>query len=698
MNAQDLQVVRFLDGEKQFIVPVFQRDYSWGTKQCQQLWEDMIRVGKDPSGRLHFLGSIVYIAATGNTADFTRWLVIDGQQRLTSLTLLLTALREKLKNHSAATGGAELPKPEAIDERFLRNRHVPEDRRHKVVLRRKDQESLATLLEGKALGRKAAQNIKTNYEYFAERLADEDPAVAYAGFARLVIVQVCLTQGHDDPQMIFESLNSTGLDLTQADLIRNFVLMRHSEDRQTALYNEYWQPIEQAFGPRYRSDFDKFARDYLTLQLQPSSQLKADEIYNHFRTFFFARHANRPMEELLGELRRFGNYYVAFSLGKEKNAKLAEPFKRLRQLVEVASPVVLKLYDCFERVGSLSVAEFVQAVELLESYVFRRSVCDMQTRSLGQIFASLAYRIEESEPLTSLKVALARQGKSRRFPNDTELRNALETRDVYAMRTCHYLLDRLENDSKERIDTTQFSIEHVLPQNEDLRREWREMLGKDWKDIQEEWLHRLGNITLTAYNPEYSDRSFKDKKSMKKGFDESPLRLNKPMREARVWTPKEMKARGQALAGKALKIWPPLVVDKALVRAAELEEMKSQASRFSAKTLVMEPAMRKLFEALRPKIMELGPDVVELFAEKSVVYRVFDFFLEILPRKQYLTLLLNLEFDECDVPHDELWDTTKYSYVANATEEGGVGFGLVDAKDIPNALHYVQLAYNKVND
>jgi predicted transport protein len=185
---------------------------------------------------------------------------------------------------------------------------------------------------------------------------------------------------------------------------------------------------------------------------------------------------------------------------------------------------------------------------------------------------------------------------------------------------------------------------------------------------------------------------------MKKGFDESPLRLNKPMRESKVWTPKEMKARGQALAVKALKIWPPLVVDKALVRAAELEEMKSQASRFSAKTLAMEPAMRKLFEALRPKILELGPDVVELFAEKSVVYRVFDFFLEILPRKQYLTLLLNLDFDECDVPHDELWDTTKYSYVANATEEGGVGFGLAEIKDIPSAMHYVQLAYNKVND
>jgi uncharacterized protein with ParB-like and HNH nuclease domain/predicted transport protein len=655
-------------------------------------------VGRDKSGRLHFLGSIVYIAASGNTADFTRWLVIDGQQRLTTLTLLLLALREKLKAGAGANAGGELPKAEAIDERFLRNRHVPETRRHKLVLRRTDHEALSALLEGKALGRKAAQNIRTNYEYFCERVEAEDLSVAYAGFARLVIVQVCLTQGHDDPQMIFESLNSTGLDLTQADLIRNFVLMRHSEERQTELYNEYWQPIEQAFGARYRSDFDKFARDYLTLQLEPSSQLKADEIYSHFRTFFFGQVPKRPVEELLADLRRFAGYYVAFSLGRERNSKLAEPFKRLRQLVEVASPVVLKLYDCHERLRSLSVAEFTEAAELLESYVFRRSVCDMQTRSLGQIFASLAYRIQETSPLTSLKVALARQSKNRRFPQDAELRVALETRDVYDMRSCHYLLDRLENDSKERIDTSEFSIEHVLPQNEDLRKEWREMLGKDWKQIQEEWLHRLGNITLTAYNPEYSDRSFKDKKAMKKGFDESPLRLNKSMREAKVWTVKEIKARGQALAAKALKIWPPLVVDKSLVRAAELVDMKARASRYSAETLAMEPTVRKVFDALRPKIVDLGPDVVELFGEKSVVYRVFDFFLEVLPRKQYLTLLLNLDFEECDVPHGELWDTTKNSFVTNATEEGGVGFDLGELKDIPSAMYYVKLAYSKVSD
>ena len=170
---------------------------------------------------------------------------------------------------------------------------------------------------------------------------------------------------------------------------------------------------------------------------------------------------------------------MAFSLVQEKNPALEVAFRRLRLLVEVASPLVLKLYDCYSRAKTLPVKDFVTAVELLESYVFRRSVCAMQTRNLAHIFASLAYRIKEDAPLVSLKVALHRQGKKRRFPSDVEFREALETRDVYGMRNCHYLLDRLENESKEKIDTERFTIEHVMPQNESLSAEWQAMLGED---------------------------------------------------------------------------------------------------------------------------------------------------------------------------------------------------------------------------
>ena len=244
-----------------------------------------------------------------------------------------------------------------------------------------------------------------------------------------------------------------------------------------------WRPIELAFGNRYRSEFDKFCRDFLVLKLQPSKQLRADAIYHHFRGFFHAETKRRSVEDVLGELRRFAGYYVRFSLGREADPVFAVPANRLRSLVEVASPLMLRLHDCHERTGQFEGRAFAEAIALVESYVFRRSACDMQTRSLYQIFASLAYRIRDDAPLLSLKVALYRASKKRRFPSDIEFRDTLETRDVYAMRTCAYLLDRLENDSKEKIDTSSFTIEHVLPQNENLAAAWRQMLGDDWKTI-----------------------------------------------------------------------------------------------------------------------------------------------------------------------------------------------------------------------
>ena len=634
MNAQDLPLTQLLDGAKQFIVPIFQRDYSWGTKHCQQLWNDIMRVGSDPVSRAHFLGSVVYIAAEDNQAAIPRWLLIDGQQRITTVTLLLTALRDRLEKEPGEDEA--LPSPEEVEDRFLRNRHGKGERKSKLMLRRTDNEALVALMAGQTLSAVSAEAVRENYEFFRERLADADVGRIYAGIAKLVIVDVSLTRGHDDPQMIFESLNSTGLDLTQADLIRNFVLMRLDDDLQTRLYDDYWRPIEVAFGNRYRSEFDKFCRDFLVLKLKPSKQLRADAIYHHFRDFFHAETVTRPVEDVLVELRRYAGYYVRFSLSREADPAFADAALRLRALVEVASPLMLRLYDCHERTGLFDGRAFREAIELLESYVFRRSACDMQTRSLYQIFASIAYKIRDSAPLQSLKVALYRSGKKRRFPTDTEFRDALETRDVYAMRSCAYLLDRLENDSKEKIDTSSFTIEHVLPQNENLAPAWRDMLGADWKAIQETWLHRMGNLTLTGYNAEYSDRSFGDKKSMLRGFNDSPLRLNRFIREQARWTAEEIEARGKALAQQAVRVWPGLSVDMAAVRVAELGERRAAAAQYSIGTVGFDPEARGLFDAIRPHILALGEGVVELCGTKSVVYRVYDHFLEILPRTRYI--------------------------------------------------------------
>ncbi len=706
MKAEDLRLTELLVGPKQFIVPVFQRDYSWGTKHCLQLWNDIVRVGTNENVKAHFVGSVVYIAAENNSAKITRWLLIDGQQRLTTLTLLLTALRNRLPitetNTQAGAHEDVLPSQPEVEDYYLCNTYGKDDRRHKLHLRRADQETLAALIDGKTLPKNHSQIILDNFEFFEEQLANADLDMVYRGIKKLVAVDVCLTRGQDDPQMIFESLNSTGLDLTQADLIRNFVLMRQDENLQTELYQEYWQPIEMAFGARYRTDFDKFVRDYLTLQLKPSKQLKADEIYQQFRNYFHGVGGTNPVGDILANLKRFGNYYVAFSLGQEAKAELKDAFRRLRLLVEVASPVMLKLYDCYDRAKTLLLKDFVQSVELLESYVFRRSVCDMQTRSLGQIFASLAYRIKDDAPLLSLKVALHRQGKKRRFPTDAEFREGLETRDVYDMRNCHYLMDRLENDSKEKIDTSTFTIEHVMPQNEALCVEWQTMLGANWKTVQETWLHRLGNITLTAYNPEYSDLPFEKKKTLvdkqgkQVGFDFSPLRLNKYIRDQKTWTEAQILKRGEVLAVKGVGIWTSLLVDATAVKTAELEERRLQAAKFSFDMLEFDPESKALFDLLRPQVLALGEDVIELCNAKSVTYRVYDFFVEVIPRKWRLSLIMNLDFEECEDPTQRAFDATENAFIVHASESGGVLFSLEDSAQIAPAVHIIRQAYEKV--
>ena len=699
MKAEDTLVTSLLEGAKQFIVPIFQRDYSWGTKHCQQLWKDVIRVGSDPKVKGHFLGSVVYVAAEDNSAAITRWLLIDGQQRMTTLTLLLIALRDRIKElQDAGEDLGEVSTPEELDDYYLRNRHGKGDRRHKLHLRRADHDTLISRLDGKGIPDAASERIKENYNFLRDLVSKADVQIVYAGIKKLVVVDVCLTRGQDDPQMIFESLNSTGVDLTQADLIRNFVLMRLDENSQTQLYEEYWQPIEHAFGRRYRTEFDKFVKDFLTLQLRPGTPLKAAEIYHEFRSFFLRTVDKCGVGGILSDLRRFGTYYTAFSLGQEKQPALKEAFARLRSLIEVASPVVLTLYDYHDRAKTLSADEFVEAIELLESFVFRRSVCDMQTRSLGQIFSSLAYRITESQPLLSLKVALYRQGKKRRFPTDAEFREALETRDVYDMRTCFYLLDRMENFSKERIDTSLFTIEHVMPQNEDLRPEWRTMLGNDWQVVQETWLHRLGNLTLTGYNSTYSDRPFAEKKTIAGGFSDSPLRLNKFIREQSEWTATTIEQRGKQLAEKALGVWRPLVVDPLAVKQRELEEYKALAANFKIENVEFDVTAKQLFDAIQPQIQALGSDVVELPNDRSVIYRVFDFFVEIIPRKQRLTLLLNLDFAECEDSSDKCEDATQYAFIIGAMESGGVIYTLESLNDIPAAINVVRQAYERVTE
>ena len=236
----------------------------------------------------------------------------------------------------------------------------------------------------------------------------------------------------------------------------------------------------------------------------------------------------------------------------------------------------------------------------------------------------------------------------------------------------------------------------MLPQNENLRAEWQAILGPDWKQVQQTWLNRLGNITLTGYNSEYSDRAFDEKKKIEGGFNDSPLRLNKFIREQNKWTATEIEERGKYWADRATKIWPALVVDEAAIKKAELEDKKAVAAKYTVESLDLDEIARPLFDELRPQIVAIDLNAVELFSSKSVSYRVYDFFVEVLPRKHRLLLLLNLDFSECNDPSGLASDATDNAWISNASESGGVLFNLREIEDIPAAIHVVRQAYEKV--
>ncbi|HKB91917.1 MAG TPA: DUF262 and DUF1524 domain-containing protein, partial [Opitutaceae bacterium] len=696
----DFPFTKIINGTTQFVIPVFQRDYTWDAEtQCAQLWRDVLRASRTSGERGHFLGSIVYIATGDSLAGFTRWMLIDGQQRLTTLTLLLAALRDHI-SETKWSGGENDPTPKRIDAYFLKNVQEEGDREQKLVLRRHDQATLRAIVDGKEPPHEASDHIRDNYNYFREQLSAIDPADVYRGIARLLIVDVALDRQTDDPQLIFESLNSTGVDLSQADLIRNFILMRLPDKEQTELYETYWSKIEALFlGSEWT--FDAFARDYVALKTEASKQEKAGEIYYAFRDFFpTLTEKSGGLDKALADMMRHARHYAAFSIGRDVSGERGRLLAEIRRHVDVPAILVMRLLECRDHLNVLSEKDFLEALRLIESYTVRRAICGYQTRSYWQIFANLAYGIGEQHPLNDLKVALARQHENYRFPSDAEFERTLKEGDLYGLRICRHLLEGLENyDTKEPTDTAGYSIEHIMPQNERLRRGWREMLGENWKDIQKTWVHRLGNLTLTGYNSTYSDKDFAEKKTVDGGFSDSSVRLNKYVREQTVWTPREMSVRMDALAKRSLEVWPPLVVEQSLIAAADQLEKRKLAARRDVTKIKMTAAARGLFEELRTRVLALDSEILELAEPNSISFHGPAFFLEILPRRHKLTLLLALDFNEVvDDPLGLAKDATEKKFFVHASYEGGVSMSIWDVEAIQGALPLIRQAHAVSNE
>ena len=693
MQARNSPFVSVIDGTKQFIIPTFQRDYSWTVEQCDQMWSDIVRAGSEVDGE-HFMGSFVYVA--GNAAAvFSSWMVIDGQQRLTTLILLVIALRDHIRE---SKWEGEEPTPEQIDAYFLKNERESGNRRYKLALRRHDNETLRALVDGKSLSdlQSSSQLIVEAYSHFRALLnsSDVDPQRIYQGIARLKVVDVTLHRPMDNPQRVFESLNSTGVDLTQSDLIRNYLLMGLPEPEQSQMYDDYWSKVETSFRTS-KSAPDTFLRDYIALKEKTTTQARADRIYVEFKNFWQPSDTE-SLGSLLEDLARFAQYYVAFLRPERIDVKpLVTEMRKVRNLGSAQAIVVMRLYECYEK-GTLSLDGFVQALKLISSYLVRRAVLGMQTRGYWSVFARIAHAIDDQSPFESFQVAIARQ--SYRFPTDSEFVTALQERDLYSLRICWHILSQLENAGQsEPSPVAEYSIEHIMPQSIENVPQWKSMLGDGWEGIHQTRLHRLGNLTLTAYNSAYSNRPFDEKKTIEGGFEQSAVRLNEYVRNQSRWTDSEIDERGRELSRRAVHIWPHHNTDEKLLLAAAIRELQVQAANRNPDDLSMNASAREILYAIRDSIRELG-ESIEIVERRSLCYydaHSANFFAETLPMSGYVRILLPIDFDEVNDPAELAGDVTAWKFLPNVTHRDCGVFIDVGQKDqIPTAVAIIRQAFN----
>jgi uncharacterized protein with ParB-like and HNH nuclease domain/predicted transport protein len=690
MKATEAKLLEFLRKSPQFVIPIYQRTYSWSEKECRQLWDDIVRTGRNDAVSAHFVGSIVYVEkGLYSVSSPSPLQVIDGQQRLTTVTLLIEALARNL---------GESEPLEGFSARRLRNYYLlnPEEtgeKHYKLVLSQTDKASLIALLDQHPKPKDHSIRVEANFEFFTERVVEvkgELPALC-KGLAKLMIVDISLNRDQDNPQLIFESLNSTGRELSQADLIRNFILMGLELPLQTKLYEQYWRPMEVDFGQEgYATHFDSFMRHYLTVKTGEIPNVR--EVYEAFK-----KHARSPkiaaagVEALVADIRGFAGYYCAMALGSESNVELKTAFQDIRELkVDVAYPCLLELYhDHATQV--LGKTELLQAARWVESYVFRRAVCGIPTNSMNKTFATLARGLKKDRYLESIQALFLLLPSYRRFPSNDEFQRELQAKDLYNFRSRSYWLRRLENlDRKERVAVDEYTIEHILPQNENLSPSWKSDLGPEWERIQKTLLHTLGNLTLTGYNPELSDRPFIEKRDMKGGFAESPLRMNQGLGKLDRWTEDAILARAATLATRAVGVWsipnlPAGVLD------AYKPKAETAGYTIDDHPHLVSGSLRDVFEAFRKQVLALDPCVAEEFLKLYVAYKAETNFVDVVPQAKRLRLALNMAFPEISDPKGICKDVSGLGRWGN----GDVEVGLTSLDEMPYVMGLVRQSFEK---
>lgn len=691
MKATEAKLLEFLKKSPQFVIPIYQRTYSWTEKQCRQLWEDILRTGSNDAISAHFVGSIVYIEqGLYQVSSQSPLLVIDGQQRLTTITLLLEALARHLGDTEPVDGFSA----KKIRHYYLLNALEEGDRRFKLLLTQTDKSTLLTLIQQKPLPREYSIRLKENFAFFERQVKalGKDLTALCNGLAKLVIVDIALSRDQDNPQLIFESMNSTGLELSQADLIRNFILMGLEPSHQGALYADHWRPMEVAFGQEaYGTHFDSFMRHFLTLKTGEIPNVR--QVYEAFKAHARSPEvAKRGVDALVIDIHQFAGYYCAMALGKETDKRLARAFQDLRELkVDVAYPLLLELYHDYIG-GLLPKIDFEQAVRLVEAYVFRRAICAIPTNSLNKTFANIGRALKKDRYLESLQAHILSLPSYRRFPNDEEFRRELKTRDLYNFPRRSYWLRRLENHGrKELVPVDEYTIEHIMPQNQNLSRKWREALGSEWHRVQEKWLHTLGNLTLTGYNGEYSDRPFIEKRDMHGGFRQSPLRLNEGLGLLETWNEATIQSRADKLSNLAVKVWAAPKLSPEVLNIYQSTRVPSIGYTIEDHPFLTSDAMRPIFEAFRKEVMALDPVVTEEFLKLYVAYKAETNFVDVVPQAKRLRLSLNLAFHEIYDPKGLCKDVSNVGRWGN----GDVEVGLDSLDQLPYVMGLIRQSFEK---
>ncbi len=679
MKADKNTLLNFIkDNQKnQLVIPIYQRLYSWEKEQCKQLWDDIIKIGGDDKMDRHFIGSILYVL-DGITHSGNTLLIIDGQQRLTTITLLLTALRNHLSDEV---------KRKEIEDHYLINSDKDGDKKFRLILSESDKDTLLFLIDkGRRKPSEPSLKIVENFKLFEEWVSKNTNQLEtiFKGLEKLMIVEIALKKGKDDPQLIFERMNSKGIELTQTDLIRNYIVMETEIEKQEGFYNKYWRAMEEDF-KQNKKWFDRFVRHYLTIKTREIPNIS--KVYVALKDY---RQKERVgIEDLLKDLQKYCGYFCQIVFKKEADKDLNKALGFLVDLeTDVIYPLLLELYSDYSD-GVLSKDDFIPIIALIESYIYRRAVCGLGTNRLNKVFPSFTKHIQKDEYFESLKAHFGYLTKKQRFPNNDEFKDCFITIDFYKFQKNMYFFERLENfDRKERVPTHEYTKEHIMPQT--LTEEWERDLGENFQEIHDKYLHTIGNLTLTGYNPEYSNKSFKEKQGMEKGFKDSPLRLNQGLRDLESFGEEEIKKRANDLADLALKIWTYPNLNAETLEKYKPKKDKKEKEVYDLNSYKFGSHSRELFDILSKEIKALDERITEKFNKMCISYKFDTNFVSIVPLKNGgLNLYLNMPFYELQ-DEKNLAKKAKGNY-----GNGDIEVKLETKENIPYCLRLIKQALEK---